>query len=147
MTSQSEAALVCFADLATLYDARVLGPALHRYAGADHDPRLALALFLSFYAYARQGSSPNYAPAAVDAVVRSSELSPSVIWREYKQLLRGVNLNVANNPLSPNGTAFARKAGERKTWQPSIIEFAVNAPERLNLVTWARSSSRLAGLV
>jgi len=138
LISKPESAVLCLAELATLYEARILGLALQRYPAAGQDPRQALALFLSFYAYERQGSSPNYAPAAVDAVMRASELSPSVIWREYKQLLRGVNLNVANNPLSPEGTEFVRKGGERKTWQPSIIEFAASAPDRRNLITWAR---------
>jgi len=131
-------ALLCFENTGQLYDARILGPALHRYAGADRDPRAALALFVSFYAYERQGSSPNYARAAVDALMQSPELSPLAVWREYKRLLRSVKLNAANNPLSPKGTPFARKGGERKTWQPSIIEFAASAPDRRNLTVWAR---------
>jgi hypothetical protein len=130
-------ALQCFGAIGHLYHARILGPALHRHAGADRDPRAALALFVSFYAYERQGSSPNYARAAVDAVIRSPELSPPAVWREYKRLLQDINLNVANNPLSPKGTPFARKGGERKTWQPSIIEFTASAPSRRNLLTWA----------
>ena len=138
MSNGPTTALQCFASIGLLYDARILGPALQRYPAAGQDARQALALFLSFYGHERQGSSPNYAPAAAEAVMRSSELSGPLVWKMYVGFLPGIKLNVANNPLSPKGTAFVRKGADRKTLQPSIIEFVIGAPDRLNLIAWAR---------
>jgi len=116
----------------------MLAPCLERHHGARANARAALAFFLDYYAFERQGRSPDYSPAAVDAVYASAGLDPSEIWSRYERLLGGRKLNRANNPLCPRGTPFERGKTSHQTWQPSAVEFIRTDQSPRNMLLWAR---------
>lgn len=104
-----------------------------QYENHADDPWEALALVLRGYAYERAGRSPEFAPAAADAVLCASDGSSEkdgsgvlaeLAWANFRRLLprRGVNERV--NPLypstDPDGPGVAGHA--------SLVEVAFDDP-------------------
>ena len=66
----------------------------------------ATSLFLEGYAFERQGRSPSFSPAAVEAikkaeVSKNSEDFPRDVWLNFSNLLNDSGLNRKLNPLCP----------------------------------------------
>jgi hypothetical protein len=83
--------------LGCMYVSRYMHPLWHDRKAMDS--RQALELFLEGYAFERQGRSPVYAPAAVDAVNKSHNLSAEQVWKNFGDSLDWQKLNKLNNPL------------------------------------------------
>ena len=81
-----------FEKFSNLDVARYMRPVWEENDGYEEDKWLSLRLFLGTYAFERQGRSPDYAFAAVDAIDenRSVALEPAsshTIWDSFKSLL------------------------------------------------------------
>jgi len=87
------------------------------YLAMDSDWLQGLQFYLHGYAYERQGRSPEYSAAAVDAVAQSVKVElkkpdtdfPQRAWDAFLQILRlppdGKGANPPNNPLFPKKSA------------------------------------------
>lgn len=135
-----------FERMAVLYGHRYMRPIWQENGAGEDDPWLSLRLFLRMYAFERQGRSPDYAFAAVDAVDlnRSMPLnsaSPSQVWSSFVRLLGDKRPNHANNPLCPKGTTydrlFKRSKHQSTVKNLSAIEVAYEIVPS-TLVGWAR---------
>jgi len=117
------------------YEERFLKPLWNRYPAHESNDWDALIIFLSGYAFARQGAPNDFPHAACDAIeqVRQSYTKPtdhssaSALWTAFSDLLNNSNLNYANNPLCPEGTNYQRKfkgtSKTAKTSRLSVTEF------------------------
>jgi len=138
-----------FDEIAGLYEAGIM--VLDQQATMD--PVLALSQFVFGYAFERQGRSPAYAPIArrvIETLGASAHFwgdpaSPFQVWDSFcnslSELPSDTNPNPKNNPLCPYGYAYQTRQGQKRTSQPSVIEFAqqrLNAYEH-NVVAWAKS--------
>ena len=95
------------------------------------DPRQALELFLSTYAFEHQGRSPAYAPAAVASLRSTRPVNGQRLWVGFRELLGERDPNRTNNPLSH----------ERSDCSCIACQFAPGGQLR-NLVTLARDGMR-----
>jgi len=143
-----------FAQLGTLFQARFLKPLWQKYSSRDTDDWEAVGLFLTGYAFERQGAKPDYRHVADDVV---SELvrqgcplvHPTTVektWEMFRKYSSEVKLNYANNPLCPQATHYTRKTGPATTYSKSLIEFlqdfsASGLPP--NIVVFARAGLQL----
>ncbi|MCD6416423.1 MAG: hypothetical protein J7M08_06975 [Planctomycetes bacterium] len=134
-----------FERLSSLFVSRLMNPVWEACGDVEHDGWASLRLFLSGYAFERQGRSPDYAPAATDTVdeMRARPLAANVAaeaWTCFAQKLNNEGLNHANNPLCPRGVRYVRYYGgqpiESTTRELSAVEFAAQLQEPL--VAWAR---------
>ncbi len=134
-----------FERLSQLFVTRLMNPIWDASGFVENDTWASLRLFLSGYAFERQGRSPDYAPAAADTIdeMMSSDLCPDMAakaWDLFAHKLNNQRLNHANNPMCPYGTSYTRKyrGDQRKSSirKISAVEFAaeLDAP----LVSWAR---------
>jgi hypothetical protein len=139
----TERCLRKFEGLSELYVLRYMQPVWEANAGFESDPWLSLRLFLQMYAFERQGRSPDYSFAAVDAIDenRSAPLERASIrsvWNSFRRRLR--DLNYANNPLCPKGTKYSRNYRKQKrstkVTKLSVVQFAIKLERPL--VKWAR---------
>jgi hypothetical protein len=77
-------------------------------------PEQSAALFLSTYAFERQGADPSYAPAACDTVQDCkdvfgqtvTEAMEKKLWKDFVQRLRQESLNKERNPLYYEGSQW-----------------------------------------
>jgi len=133
--------------VAVLYRARYLDETRTSCPGYETDPWQSLRFFLMAYGFARQGSSPDFPRAAVDAVAEACEQGvqgriADAVWRLFSDKLDGAGLNPANNPLSPKGLSYTRRY--RGEWRIatvsglSVTEFVFERLRGGSLVAWAR---------
>ncbi len=137
--------LQTFERLSELFIARYIQPLWAANVGFENDQWLSLRLFLQMYAFERQGRSPDYSFAAVDAIddnrsVPLDRRSARKVWESFAARLRDLNLNHANNPLCPKGTKYPRnyRTGERDTEVKKSSALQVAAELGKPLVAWAR---------
>jgi len=136
--------------LGKIYQVRFLEPNRDRFPNFETDAWHALAFFLGGYAFERQGRSPNYAPAAVDAILTlkrddrklTDKAIEKKVWQKFCALLCGKGLNERNNPLSPKGTPYQlktkkKRGADHKTHDISAVEIAQKLTDQ-NLVAWAK---------
>jgi len=125
-------ALQDFAAVGKLYRAHVMDPNWKRYPDRETCPWDGTSLFLWSYAFERQGRRPDYSPVAADVVrelkaqglrIHQPEAAAEA-WKRFKRRLEAKGLNIASNPMAPNGTAYERKNREFVTSSPSAIEVA-----------------------
>jgi len=137
-----------FADIGVLYQVRFREPLWTRHPNYEYDGWDALAIFLEGYAFARQGTRPDFAHAASDAVAEARKNGVSItnrqaaqlVWERFARLLGSEGLNHANNPLCPKGTKYKRKTGWTETYQQSALEFLSELPkegEPPNIILYA----------
>jgi len=135
-----------FEKLSRLYVSRLMRPAWDTCGDVEHDEWTSLRLFLLGYAFERQGRSPDYAPAATDAIdeVRGKSLTEDMaleVWSRFAKKLGNRGLNHANNPLCPRGVRYVRKYRGRRvestTRKISAVE--LGAQSRVPLVAWAHA--------
>ncbi len=146
--------------LGRFYQTRFLKPNLNRFQNYESDEWDALCFFLNGYAFEREGRSPNYAPAAVDAIkVLKLEKKHSlmdddfarVVWEKFCTTIDKIQdnsdesrRNEMNNPLAIKGTCYTVKTktkgkDTRPTNKVSVAEL-LKQKEIPNLVPWARDS-------
>lgn len=136
--------------LGKIFKVRLLEPLMNQFANLETDAWDALAFFLRGYAFERQGRSPNFAPAAVDAILTLKHDGHTLtdtaiekkVWQIFKDKLREKGLNERNNPLSPQGTLYQLKTKKKgvvhlETRGISAVEFVQNL-ENPNLVVWVK---------
>jgi len=118
---------------------------------AEVDPILALSQFLFGYAFERKGRSPAYAPIARHAIESigardgfwQDKRTPRRVWESFCTTLgerEDAKPNPMSNPLCPRSHSYTAGGRQKKTSQPSAVQFA---QERLkeynyNIVAWAR---------
>lgn len=103
----------------------------------------SLWLFVSCYAFERQGRSPNYLPAAADAIKELSDeklcaKAAKKVWMRFEEKLEYTGLNHANNPLCPKGTSYHRKDRADLLIKESVSAVEVAAELPKPIVKWAR---------
>ncbi len=96
--------LKLFEDLSRIFQIIYYKPLWRKYD--LNDPINAASLFLEGYAFERQGRSPAFSPAAVEAINRSRKEKdsvnfPLIVWNNFRDLLNGEGLNRKLNPLYP----------------------------------------------
>ena len=120
-----------FAQLGMLFQARFLRPLWQKYSSRDTDDWEAVGLFLTGYAFERQGAKPDYRHVA-DHVVRelvrqgcllAHPTTAEKTWKMFRKYSGEVRLNYANNPLCPQMTSYTRKTGSATTYSKSVFEF------------------------
>ncbi|HOK65391.1 MAG TPA: hypothetical protein PK054_03815 [Anaerohalosphaeraceae bacterium] len=122
-----------FQTLSFLFNFRHVDLLWNQYpqAAADNEVgmRQALCLYLSGYAFERQGAAPDYAPAAVDMIqgIPGWPLDENRVWANFQQRLADQGLNEHMNPLWPN---------HQNHDNISLIQIATNLGPQ-SLVSWA----------
>ena len=91
-----------FEGLSEIFKALSLKPLWQKYN--LNDSIGAASLFLEGYAFERQGRSPSFSPAAVEAIKKAkvsngSEDFPLAVWFNFSNLLNDSRLNRKLNPL------------------------------------------------
>ncbi len=138
-----------FQKLAALYRKRFLEPQIRAHKNwreLETSPWESLRFFLEHYAFERQGRSPEYGPAAADAVAEltarsnpknSSKLAKNV-WEKFQDKMNRQNLNHMNNPVCPYDTRYTHKDGT-KAWTRglSAVEFVDETLHGQPMVEWA----------
>jgi hypothetical protein len=90
--------MALFDNVGRLYVAEILGPSWDRF-GDRPNAQKALELFCGGYAYERAGASPDYAPAATQAIADTGrDPDPAVVWINFHSLV-GEAVNPTVNPL------------------------------------------------
>ena len=120
-----------FAQLGALFEARFLKPLWQRYPSRQTDDWEAVGLFLTGYAFERQGARPDYRHVAADVISELANQGCPLIhadtaqkaWEVFSKRSGGARLNYANNPLCPQATSYTRKTGPANTYGKSLIEF------------------------
>lgn len=124
--------LLAFELVGSLYRAHFLIPSWRRWPDAATNPWEGMAVFLSGYAFERQGRSPRFAPTAVEVAellqasgrnIEQENLGKEA-WDSFSQKLDRRSLNHANNPMAPKRTPFTRNGRELRTAGPSVFELA-----------------------
>lgn len=125
-------------------------PLWERYPQRENDTWDSLGLFLEGYAFERQGRRPDYAPAAVDCVMKAKGTGEEFgkehvnqLWDEFSRCLGTGKLNEANNPLCPRGKSYNHKRGSRITKKESVLEFLVDmsgSGRTPNIIVYAKSA-------
>jgi hypothetical protein len=122
-----------------------MAPAWAEHTGCETDKWLSLRLFLKMHAIERQGRSPDYSFAAIDAIDKNRSVpleSKSVgeVWKSFADRLHNRSLNHANNPLCPENTDFERFV--KKTKETCTVKkiSAVQLADELDapLIAWAQ---------
>ncbi len=98
-----------FEEVGGVYCQTILWPNWEEY-GECKEPWQAAAFFLNGYAFERQGRSPNYTHAAVDAVKegnalkegRIDSITEEELWKSFKDKLGDERLNLDRQPLNPS---------------------------------------------
>jgi len=123
--------LKAFELVGRLYHEHLLLPGWRRWPNAEHDPWEGIGVFLSGYAFERQGRPARFAPTAIEVIQEMQASGRGVqedvaqeAWDRFSGKLGGQNLNHANNPMAPKGTPFTRKAHALRTAGPSVFELA-----------------------
>ena len=107
-----------FEKIGDIFIARYLEPYRRRYTRRLSDSSEALKFFLGGEIFARQGASPDYSPAAIDAVHKVAQekkigrlLDPRKAWKTFKKILNDISqkYNPMVNPLAPQGTDYYLK--------------------------------------
>ncbi len=93
-----------FEDISSLFKVLFFEPLWQKYN--LNDSMDAASLFLEGYAFERQGRSPAFSPAAVEAIRKSKRTKgsndfPLTIWNNFCNLLNNEGLNHKLNPLYP----------------------------------------------
>lgn len=143
-----------FAQLGSLFEARFLKPLWERYPSRDTDDWEAVGIFLSGYAFERQGAKPDYHHVAADTVRRlagegcslTDETTAKKVWDTFSKTSGGAKLNFANNPLCPQATYYTRKTGSTLTYSKSLIEFLHDLTEvglPANIISFAKTGLQL----
>lgn len=126
-----------FEGIGKIFIARSLRAHYDKYPNWDSDWREAIGIFLGA-AFERQGRSPDYAPAGIDAVAElcSDQKCPTPelglkVWEKFEEKLAaiGSNPNTGRNPLAPKGTPYKTKKGTYRTNGKSVIECILNLEE------------------
>jgi len=120
-----------FAQLGILFQARFLRPLWQKHSSRDTDDWEAVSIFLTGYAFERQGAKPDYRHVAADVVSGLARQGCPLIhastaqkvWEVFCKTSGGARLNYANNPLCPQATHYTRKTGAATTYSKSLIEF------------------------
>jgi hypothetical protein len=121
--------LKAFEKLGKLYVDRLMAPAWAEQPGCETDKWLSLRLFLKMYAFERQGRSPNYSFAAIDAIDENRSVplkssSTKKVWTSFAARLDNTNLNHANNPLCPQNEPYERSYKKAETDQHGEKDFS-----------------------
>ena len=127
-----------------LYRAHYLVPAWARWPDAETNPWHALTIFVSGYAFERQGRPARFplmaGEVAETLAAKGRDLTDPglarLAWERFAARLGGQNLNCATNPMAPQGSAYQRKTGPATTTGLSVFEVARNHPD--GLVSFAR---------
>jgi hypothetical protein len=139
--------LATFESMSELYIESYLDANRRAYPAFETDPWTSLQFFLWGYAFERQGRSPDYSPAAVDAIatVLDCDFTPETVrrvWRAFEERIGRDGLNHANNPLCPRGEAYQRQyRGQTRDVHASgqsAIEFVAHDLQGQCIVTWAQ---------
>jgi hypothetical protein len=113
-----------FIQVSGLFRARFQDPLWEKYKAAASDWKAAACLFLEGYAFERQGRSPSYPHAAVQAVeqVADYQCSPDFarkVWKEFEALIREAHRAFDGTPseakTNPTGEAKTNRTSEVKT--------------------------------
>jgi len=143
-----------FAELGTLFEARFMRPLWQKYPSRETDDWEAVGLFLSGYAFERQGAKPDYRHIASDVINElarqraflKNEGTSQMAWTLFCRYSDEAKLNYANNPLCPQSTSYMRKTGSAATYNESIIEFLhrlSTAEFPSNIVVFAKNGLHL----
>jgi len=143
-----------FAQLGGLFEARFLKPLWQRYPSRDTDDWEAVGIFLTGYAFERQGAKPDYRHVAADVVtglarqkcLLTHTSTAQKVWEVFSRTSGGARLNYANNPLCPQATNYTRKTGVATTYSKSLIEFLCDLSESglpPNIVVFAKEGLHL----
>jgi endonuclease III len=125
-----------------------------KYPSRDTDDWEAVGIFLTGYAFERQGAKPDYRHVAVDVVngLVAQECSlldattAKRVWVSFSKTSGGERLNYANNLLCPQGTYYKRKTGSATTYSKSLIESLQDLPKTglpANIVAFAKMGLHL----
>jgi len=118
-----------FERLSELFLSMLINPLWKACGDVEQDGWASLRVFLSVYAFERQGRSPDYAPAAADMIDEIREMplradAASRAWTRFAEKLNNKGLNPRNNPLCQGGGKM------------SAVAFAATLPQPM--VAWAR---------
>lgn len=88
-------------------------------------------MFLTGYAFERQGAKPDYRHIATDVInelarqqhLLTNENTSQLAWNLFCSYSEEAKLNYADNPLCPQATSYMRKTGSTTTYNKSVIEF------------------------
>jgi hypothetical protein len=108
----------------------------------------ALKFFLGWYAFERQGSSPDY-PIIAAEVMDEMHKKPlaggcaQAAWEAFKAKLNSNKLNYANNPLCPKGSTYQRRFKDKLinsvVSQYSVLEIIPKSSPDQSMVVWAKA--------
>lgn len=134
-----------FEKLSQLFISRLMNPIWDSCGDAVNDRWASVLLFLSSYAFERQGRSPDYAPVAVDTIdeIMTHPLCPDIAESagiRFAEKLNNQRLNHANNPMCPKGTRYTRlfRGSQRQSSIRKISAIQFAAELETPLVSWAR---------
>lgn len=136
--------------LGRVYRARFLEPAWKSFPGWRESRWDGLGIFLSVYAFERQGRNPAYSPAAA-AAIRSltskvdftDDNLPDLSWAAFQSKLPDTRLNIQNCPMAPRGTPYLFAGRRLVTQGKSAVQLAQALPGPL-LTALHACSSRVA---
>ena len=118
--------MTLFDDVGRLYVAEMLEPSWNRF-GARPNVQKALTLFCRGYAYERAEVSPDYAPAAGQAIAEAGRNpDPVRVWKTFRRLVDGP-VNPEVNPL-----------WHRDRDCDCLLCVFRDGPGPRNIVSWAR---------
>jgi len=120
-----------FEDVSCFYREIFMLPLWKKYPNHATDIWDSLGIFLEGYAFERQGRSPDYAHAAVDALFSCKKDNGTFnqnvivnIFQKFCQLLNNQNLNINNNCLNPK---------QNSQQNNSVIQVVLNKIMKSNL--------------
>jgi len=107
--SEDMAVLKQFEDISNIFKTMYLQPLWKKYD--LNEPLAATMLFLEGYAFERQGRSPAFSPAAIEAIKMADRIKnpkdfPIIVWDNFRDLLDNKGLNLKLNPLYPQYPLF-----------------------------------------
>jgi len=112
------------------------------------NPFDSLRFFLLGYAFARLGSSSDFAAVAHEVILEASEkgkdfssLKVEKIWNTFTKKLNEVSVkpNHARNPLCPQGIKYVNKGNTRTVRQISVIELMLQEElSNVGIVSFAK---------
>ena len=119
------------AQLGSLFEARFLRPLWQKYPSRETDDWEAIGIFLTGYAFERQGAKPDYHHVATDVINELAHQwrpltdvsTAQLAWDLFCDYSDEAKLNYANNPLCPQATSYTRKTASATTYNKSVIEF------------------------
>ncbi len=132
-----------FESVSDLHIRRFMEPTWNKYPHWEHNTWDSLLIFLSGYAFERQGSSPSFPYAAVEVIsdLQGKALTHGTVkqaWDSFAKKLNDRKLNHKNNPLCPKDKGYKDKKGRKKVSGISIIELLLSDPlGGKSLISWA----------